>query len=162
MLTISPAARAAIEMLSLPDVPQRSGLRIFCAPQHDEQTHVVAVIDRPGPEDEVVMVTGDAGRVAVFIDPEAADLVEDQVLDSIVVDERVTFSLEPQPTETHLRGLSGGARGLGGVLLGVALVVISAKLFMRLGLASERDRSSEQQARRTFEQTGRWPKERAR
>jgi hypothetical protein len=93
MLTISPTATAAIEMLSLPDVPERSGLRILRDPQEDGQK---AVIDRPRPQDEVIMVTREDARAAVFIAPETADLVEDQILDATTKVEQMTFSLRPQ------------------------------------------------------------------
>ncbi|MDX6719030.1 MAG: hypothetical protein QOJ63_1284 [Solirubrobacteraceae bacterium] len=99
MLTISPSATAAIEMLSLPDVPERSGLRILRGPRDDgRQSCSTAVIDRPRAEDEVILVTREDARAAVFIAPEAADLVADQVLDATTKVEQMTFSLRPQRT----------------------------------------------------------------
>lgn len=95
MLTISPTATAAIEMLSLRDVPERSGLRILRGPRDEEQVRSTAVIDRPGPQDEVIIADDDA-RAAVFVAPDAADLVEDQILDATTDAERMTFSLRPQ------------------------------------------------------------------
>ena len=49
------------------------------------------------------------------------------------------------------------ARGAGIVLVGVALLVVLANLFIRLGLASERDREREERRRRSFSRSGRWP-----
>lgn len=50
MLTISPAAAAAIEsMLSRPEVPEGSVLRILRAPSHHDETVALAVVDRPHP-----------------------------------------------------------------------------------------------------------------
>lgn len=49
------------------------------------------------------------------------------------------------------------ARGAGIVLVGVALLVVLANLYIRLGLASERDREREEQRRRSFSRSGRWP-----
>jgi len=56
------------------------------------------VIDRPRAEDEVILVTREDARAAVFIAPEAADLVADQVLDATTKVEQMTFSLRPQRT----------------------------------------------------------------
>jgi Flp pilus assembly protein TadB len=53
-------------------------------------------------------------------------------------------------------GKADAANGIGMALIGVALLVLVANLLMRLGLASERDRRREQEARRRFERTGRW------
>jgi ABC-type transport system involved in cytochrome bd biosynthesis fused ATPase/permease subunit len=47
------------------------------------------------------------------------------------------------------------ARGAGIVLIGVAMLVVLANLFIRLGLLSERDREREAEQRRR----GRWPDE---
>ena len=49
------------------------------------------------------------------------------------------------------------ARGAGIVLVGVALLVVLANLFIRLGLASERDREREERRRRSYSRSGRWP-----
>ena len=49
------------------------------------------------------------------------------------------------------------ARGAGIVLVGVAVLVVLANLFIRLGLASERDREREERRRRAFSRSGRWP-----
>jgi hypothetical protein len=48
------------------------------------------------------------------------------------------------------------ARGAGIVLAGVALLVVLANLFVRLGLESEHDREREEARRREFDRTGRW------
>ena len=57
--------------------------------------------------------------------------------------------------------IAGGdvARGAGIVLLGVAALVVLANVLMRLGLSSERDREREEERRRAFSRTGRWPNE---
>jgi Fe-S cluster assembly iron-binding protein IscA len=97
MLTISPSAAAAIEMLTLPDVPERSGLRIQSS-RDDEQVDSTAVMDRPRPQDEVILVSRDDAQAAVFIDPDAEDLVADQVLDAATTVEQMSFSLRPRRT----------------------------------------------------------------
>ncbi len=67
------------------------------------------------------------------------------------------------PTTIALAGvvllLIGGdtAQGAGMVLVGVAVLVVLANAFIRLGLQSERDREREQSRRRAFSRRGRWP-----
>ncbi len=48
-------------------------------------------------------------------------------------------------------------RGAGIVLIGSALMVVLANLFLRLGLSSERDREDDEAKRDYFAQHGRWP-----
>ena len=48
-------------------------------------------------------------------------------------------------------------RGAGIVLIGSALMVVLANLFLRLGLSSERDREADEANRDYFAQHGRWP-----
>jgi hypothetical protein len=50
-------------------------------------------------------------------------------------------------------------QGAGVALIGVALVVLILNLFLRLGVASERDREREEAAREHFDRTGQWPDE---
>jgi hypothetical protein len=47
-------------------------------------------------------------------------------------------------------------------LLGAGLSVLLVNLLFRFGLTSDRDRASEDAARREFDRTGRWPDEDAR
>lgn len=48
-------------------------------------------------------------------------------------------------------------RGAGVVLIGSALMVVLANLFLRLGLSSEHDREQEEASREYFARYGRWP-----
>jgi hypothetical protein len=50
-----------------------------------------------------------------------------------------------------------GPKALGGALIGVAVVVSILNAIIRLGFNSQADRDREEQARRTFTRTGRWP-----
>ena len=54
------------------------------------------------------------------------------------------------------------AQGAGVVLIGVAILVVLANLFMRLSLLSERDRDRQEARRRYFSRRGRRPNERDR
>ena len=56
--------------------------------------------------------------------------------------------------------LAAGSTGLGLTLMGVALVVAFANALVRLGIAGEADRDRDEEARRTFDRTGRWPDQR--
>jgi uncharacterized membrane protein YidH (DUF202 family) len=48
---------------------------------------------------------------------------------------------------------------LGLALIGVGVLVVVANLYIRLSMASQRDRDEEAAHRATFERTGRWPDE---
>jgi hypothetical protein len=54
-------------------------------------------------------------------------------------------------------GGSDTAAGAGVVLIGVGLLVGLGGVLMRLGIESNRDRDREEEARRYFDQHGRWP-----
>jgi hypothetical protein len=54
-------------------------------------------------------------------------------------------------------GKTENEQGAGVALIGVALVVLILNAFLRLGVASERDREREEAAREHFDRTGRWP-----
>ena len=49
--------------------------------------------------------------------------------------------------------------GAGVVLLGVALIVWMINWMFRMSIASNRDREREEEARRYYDQHGRWPEE---
>jgi hypothetical protein len=51
------------------------------------------------------------------------------------------------------------AQGAGIVLIGIAVLVVLANLFLRLSLLSQRDRDKEEARRRSFSRRGRWPDE---
>jgi drug/metabolite transporter (DMT)-like permease len=56
--------------------------------------------------------------------------------------------------------VAGGdsAVGAGIVLVGVALLVAFLNLLVRAGIASQRDREREEEARTYFDRHGRWPR----
>lgn len=96
MLAISEDAAAAINgIVGAPGVPDGAGLRITRevntevagAPRTDLRLSVVAA---PEEGDEVL----EAERV--FVDPEAAELLEDKLLDADLVGDEVRFSLDVQ------------------------------------------------------------------
>lgn len=54
---------------------------------------------------------------------------------------------------------SGALAGAGVVLLGIALIVWMLGWLFRMSIASNRDREREEEARRYFDEHGRWPDE---
>jgi iron-sulfur cluster assembly protein len=95
VLCISEDAAAAINgIVGAPGLPEGAGLRITCemnteggAPRTDLRLSVVAT---PQEGDEVL----EAERV--FVDPEAAELLDDKLLDADFVGDEVQFSLDVQ------------------------------------------------------------------
>ena len=58
-----------------------------------------------------------------------------------------------------LVGTGENAQGAGIALIGCAVLVVMANLFLRLGIRDQRDREREEEAREHFDRTGRWPDE---
>lgn len=96
MLAISPAATAAISsVLSAPDVPEGSGLRLWCSDVDEDRVAIqLGVASRPEPEDEI-LETG-AG-MDVFVEGETLELLDDKTLDAEFDVDRVVFAIRPQP-----------------------------------------------------------------
>jgi Fe-S cluster assembly iron-binding protein IscA len=97
MLTITPTAREAVSaLLASPSVPDGSGLRLSqnAGPAADSGVGIgLTIVERPGPEDQVVDTGGEGG---VFVEAQTAELLSDQELDADIQDDRVTFRLRPQ------------------------------------------------------------------
>lgn len=63
--------------------------------------------------------------------------------------------------KVHGAGITGGTlAGAGVALIVVALIVWTLNWLMRLSVSSGRDREREEEARRFFDEHGRWPDER--
>jgi Fe-S cluster assembly iron-binding protein IscA len=103
MLTITPAASAAIvNLLQSPTVPDGAGLRITHGPVTDETVAIgMSVVEEPDPSDQVVPAADGAD---VYVEPEAAELLDRQELDVEIDADRVVFSFHPQ-------GVNGGSPG---------------------------------------------------
>lgn len=101
MLTITQTAREAVTaLLAAPSVPDGSGLRLSqnAGPTAESGVGIgLTIVERPGPEDQVVDTGGEGG---VFVEPQTAELLADQELDADIQDDRVTFRLRPQQPET--------------------------------------------------------------
>jgi iron-sulfur cluster assembly protein len=101
VLAISEDAATAIRgIVGAPGVPEGAGLRITREETTDEggepRTDLrLSVVAAPQEGDEVL----DEERV--FIDPGAAQLLEDKLLDADVVDDDVRFSLDTQAESSN-------------------------------------------------------------
>jgi iron-sulfur cluster assembly protein len=96
MLTITPNASTAIRtLLSAPSVPEGSGMRLMHGPGQGGEAGIgLAIVEQPGPADQVIEAEGGAD---LFLEPETAVLLDDKELDANVEGNQVTFSLRPQP-----------------------------------------------------------------
>jgi iron-sulfur cluster assembly protein len=95
VLTITHEAAEAIDAVvhSAPDAPHTAGLRIARGVTPDGQQGLeLSVTDRPGPDDAVVEAEG----TPVFLDSEAAELLDDKVLDAQVQGDQVGFMIREQ------------------------------------------------------------------
>jgi Fe-S cluster assembly iron-binding protein IscA len=97
MLALTSNAHEAIEgILSAASIPAGAGLRIAppagvdAAPGGQLQLTVAAV---PAEADQVI----DEEGARVFVDEEAADFLDDKVLDASIVGEEVRFAIAEQP-----------------------------------------------------------------
>jgi iron-sulfur cluster assembly protein len=95
VLAISPTASAVIaDALNSPDVPEGAGLRLAAEEPTERGIAIgIAFVESPLADDEVIP-TGTRGEV--FVEPQTAELLQDQVLDAEIDADRVTFSLQPQ------------------------------------------------------------------
>ncbi len=94
MLTLTGPALVAIRTLTnQPGLPEDTGLRI--APEDDADSGSLALSLSSGPEagDEIIETEG----VRVFLQTDAAVMLDDKALDAQVDDEGVMFRLGMQP-----------------------------------------------------------------
>jgi iron-sulfur cluster assembly protein len=95
VLTITDRAAEALDTVvsSAPNTSDATGLRISRATGPDgEEGLALALTDGPAPEDAVV----ENDRVPVFLEPEAAVMLDDKVLDAEVQGDQVGFMLRDQ------------------------------------------------------------------
>jgi iron-sulfur cluster assembly protein len=87
MLTLSPSAVEAVDsLLHSPEVPDDAGLRIRTA--GDSQL-AVEIAAEPAPGDQVI----EDGGARVFVEPEAAPILDNAELDVRTEGDRVAFGL---------------------------------------------------------------------
>ena len=96
MLAVTQEAASAIDgILAAPGVPDEAGVRITTemagAEEGSPQAELrLAVVEAPEASDQVVE------DAPVFLEPEAAALLDDKVLDAEVADDQVRFNLKEQ------------------------------------------------------------------
>jgi Fe-S cluster assembly iron-binding protein IscA len=97
VLTLTESARDVVrDMVSAGDAPEGSGLRIAAEPTGEGEAALsLAVAESPAEGDEVVEEDG----ARVFLEPQAASLLEDQVLDARLHEDHVHFTVEPQAAD---------------------------------------------------------------
>ena len=98
MLTITHEAAEAIDAVvhSAPDTSDGSGLRIARGVTPDGQEGLqLSVADGPAPDDAVVSAEG----TPVFVESEAAAMLDDKVLDARMDEGQVGFLLREQGAE---------------------------------------------------------------
>ena len=97
MLALTDSAVQAVKriVLSSDEVSETSGLRMV-AEQTGMQTSLqLSVVSLPAEDDEVIEEHG----ARVFLEPEAASLLDDKVLDASVVQDQVAFTIAEQNEE---------------------------------------------------------------
>jgi iron-sulfur cluster assembly protein len=96
MLAISPAASNAINTaLGATTVPEGAGLRLAAgAPTERGLAIEVAFVPAADPGDQIIETDAEAD---VFVEPQTAELLDDQVLDAgTTPDGKLSFTLRPQ------------------------------------------------------------------
>jgi iron-sulfur cluster assembly protein len=98
VLTITHEAAEAIDAVvhSAPNASETAGLRIARSVTPDGEPGLeLSVADQPAPEDAVVEAAG----TPVYLEPDAAALLDGKVLDAQVDGDRVGFLLREQPDQ---------------------------------------------------------------
>ena len=95
MLTLTTNAAEAVKTIAeaSPQLPNESGLRIQAQPTEEGQvTFGLTMVESPDLDDQVIEEAG----ARVFVEPEAAAILEDKILDATVAGDRVQFTLSEQ------------------------------------------------------------------
>lgn len=99
MLLVTDAAADVVKsVLSTPQAPEGAGLRIASVAEAEEpadpDTFQLTAVTGPAADDQVIVADG----ARVFLEPQAAEYLDDKVLDAQVDEEsgEARFSLAPQ------------------------------------------------------------------
>ncbi len=94
MLALTDSAVQAVRDIisSSPELDETGGLRMVAEPAGTEANLQLSVVPQPAEDDEVI----DEEGARVFLEPEAASLLDDKVLDARVEDNRVAFTIAEQ------------------------------------------------------------------
>lgn len=89
MLTLSPSAIEAVDnLLHMSEIPDDAGLRIRSA---GESELTIEIAPEPAPGDQVI----EEGGARVFVDSEAAPMLDQAQLDARMQGDQVAFGLTP-------------------------------------------------------------------
>lgn len=94
MLAITEAAIEAIKDIIGPDAPAGTGFRISVEGGDEEEAELALNVE-DGPFEGDVIIEA-SGGLLVYLESEAADMLEETVLDAEPHDDHVHFTLEPQ------------------------------------------------------------------
>jgi Fe-S cluster assembly iron-binding protein IscA len=99
MLTLTPSAVQAVDALlhSNPEIPEDAGLRI--APTSESELSL-GIVAAPAPGDQVI----EDGGARVFVDEQAAPLVDGAQLDAQAQGDQIAFGLSPQDAGPSTNG----------------------------------------------------------
>jgi iron-sulfur cluster assembly protein len=90
------AVEAVKSIVSLSDEDaDNGGLRLVAEGEGTQASFHLSVVALPAEDDQVVEERG----VRVFLEPEAASLLDDKVLDATVEQDRVAFTIADQPAQ---------------------------------------------------------------
>ena len=95
MLTLTSNAAEAVKTIAdaSPELPDESGLRIQAEPTEEGRVSLgLTMVASPDVDDQVIEEAG----ARVFVEPEAAAILEDKILDATVAGDRVQFTLSEQ------------------------------------------------------------------
>jgi iron-sulfur cluster assembly protein len=99
MLTLSPTAVTAVDnLLDTPEIPDDAGLRIRPA---GESQLTIEIALGPAPGDQII----EQGGARVFVDSEAAPILEGAELDARLEGDQIAFGLAPASSNN---GATGG------------------------------------------------------
>ena len=87
------AVEAVQEILSSSDqAPELGGVRLVAEPEGGRMNFQLSVVGLPAEDDEVIEAEG----ARVFLDPEAASLLGDKILDASIESTQIAFTIADQ------------------------------------------------------------------
>jgi len=93
MLALTDSAVHAVkDIVSLEETAEVGGLRVVADHADAQVNFELSVVALPAEDDQVIEAQG----ARLFLDPEAASLLEDKILDASVVRNQVAFTLAEQ------------------------------------------------------------------
>ena len=94
MLALTDSAVEAVKAVvaSSEETPETGGLRVVAARAGDQANFELSIVALPAEDDDVIEEEG----ARLFLDPQAAALLDDKVLDASVVENQVAFTLADQ------------------------------------------------------------------